>query len=209
MTPLRRARRAGVVSAVLGLALVLGLVLAMNVGLKRPAADAGKPASRIEVVRKPPPPSGPVRPPAPPPRPVPRLAPPPMVGLGGGLPGLDFGGAPTGLGELDLDQGQSDPDADLVMTEDVVDVPPRAVVRPPMPYPSRARAQGITGHVVLGVLVGADGKVEKVRVLESQPSGVFDEVASAGVQAWKFEPAQYRGRNVRVWVRQKVRFDLS
>jgi protein TonB len=51
--------------------------------------------------------------------------------------------------------------------------------------------------------------VEKVKVLESQPAGVFDEVAVSGVQTWKFEPASYKGENVRVWAKQRVRFDLS
>jgi periplasmic protein TonB len=46
-------------------------------------------------------------------------------------------------------------------------------------------------------------------VLESQPAGVFDAAAVAGVQQWRFEPASYRGENVRVWARQRVRFDLS
>ena len=34
-------------------------------------------------------------------------------------------------------------------------------------------------------------------------------VAVAGVQTWKFEPATYRGENVRVWATQRVRFNLS
>jgi protein TonB len=46
-------------------------------------------------------------------------------------------------------------------------------------------------------------------VLEAQPAGVFDDVAVAGVQTWKFEPATYRGENVRVWATQRVRFNLS
>jgi protein TonB len=29
------------------------------------------------------------------------------------------------------------------------------------------------------------------------------------VQSWKFEPASYQGENVRVWVTQRVRFDLG
>jgi protein TonB len=51
--------------------------------------------------------------------------------------------------------------------------------------------------------------VEKVKVLESSPPGVFDDVAAQGVQGWKFEPASYKGEAVRVWATQKVRFDLG
>jgi protein TonB len=46
-------------------------------------------------------------------------------------------------------------------------------------------------------------------VLEASPPGVFDDVAVAGVQTWRFEPAQYRGEAVRVWATQRVRFDLG
>ena len=35
----------------------------------------------------------------------------------------------------------------------------------------RAKAQGVTGYVVLNVLVGTDGTVEQVSVLEAQPAG--------------------------------------
>ena len=63
--------------------------------------------------------------------------------------------------------------------------------------------------MLLSVLIGPTGAVEKVKVLESQPSGVFDDVAIAGVQGWKFEPAQYKGENVRVWATQKVSFTLG
>jgi len=59
------------------------------------------------------------------------------------------------------------------------------------------------------LLIGPTGNVEKVKVIEAQPAGVFDDVATAGVQTWKFEPASYRGENVRVWATQRVRFDLS
>ena len=63
--------------------------------------------------------------------------------------------------------------------------------------------------MILSVLIGPTGQVERVKVLEAQPAGVFDDVAAAGVQTWKFEPATYRGENVRVWATQRVRFDLS
>ena len=93
--------------------------------------------------------------------------------------------------------------------DDSVDVPPRPLVQSPMQYPPRAKAAGVTGYVLLSVLIGPTGQVEKVKVLEAQPAGVFDDIAVSGVQTWKFEPATYKGENVRVWAKQRVRFDLS
>ena len=46
-------------------------------------------------------------------------------------------------------------------------------------------------------------------MVESYPEGIFDEVAVQGVNQWRFEPANYQGKAVRAWARQRVRFDLS
>lgn len=54
-----------------------------------------------------------------------------------------------------------------------------------------------------------DGSVRQTQVLESSPSGVFDDAALQGVRSWQFEPAKYKGDSVRVWAKQKIRFDLS
>ncbi|MCK7592530.1 energy transducer TonB [Pseudomarimonas salicorniae] len=210
MNPLRNPRLVGGASAALGLILVMTLVLTMNTQLARPDDDAGRAASSIDVVKKEKPPQPePVKRPEPPRRKPQRNAPAPLVGLDSGLAGLSFGLPGFDASELDLGKGLLGDSGDVVMTDDSVDVPPRPIVQAPMAYPSRAKASGVTGYVVLSVLIGPTGQVEKVKVLESQPSGVFDDVAAAGVQGWKFEPAQYKGENVRVWAKQRVRFDLS
>jgi protein TonB len=129
--------------------------------------------------------------------------------LDSSLSGLDFGLPQYDSSELDLGDGLLGGGGDVVMTDDTVDQAPRPLLQTPMVYPARAKAQGVTGYVLLSVLISPTGQVEKVKVLEAQPVGVFDEVATAGVQNWKFEPATYKGENVRVWARQRVRFDLS
>ena len=62
---------------------------------------------------------------------------------------------------------------------------------------------------MLSLLITATGEIEKMQVLEASPAGVFEDAALEGVRSWRFEPAQYQGRNVKVWARQRVRFDLS
>lgn len=148
----------------------------------------------------------------PPPPPPPRRSPPtpPAVALNTNLSGIDFGlPAFTGdeLGSLQ-DQLLGDT-SDVVMTNDLVDSPPRPVQRSAMNYPSQARAQGLEGYVVLSLLISASGEIEKVEVLEATPAGVFEESALAGIRDWRFEPAQYQGRSVKVWARQRIRFDLG
>lgn len=207
---LRDPRLTGLGASALGTALVLGLVLFMNRPFEQPEGEDGNAFSSIEVVKKEKPPAAePVRRPEPPKRPPQRSAPAPIVGLDSGLSGLNFGLPGFDANELGLGNDILGDSGDVVMTDDTVDVAPRPIVQTPMTYPPRARAQGVTGYVLLSVLIGPTGQVERVKVLEAQPAGVFDDVAVAGVQTWKFEPATYRGENVRVWATQRVRFNLS
>ena len=205
-----RPQAVGALSSALGVVMVLGLIFFMNRPLNINRDDQGGGASSIEVVKKEKPPQQEaVRKREPPKRRPARSAPAPLVGLDSGLAGLDFGLPGFDANELDLGKGLLGDSGDVVMTDDSVDVPPRPIMQTPMAYPSRAKASGITGYVVLSVLIGPTGQVEKVKVLEAQPAGVFDDIAVAGVQGWKFEPASYKGENVRVWAKQRVRFDLS
>lgn len=109
---------------------------------------------------------------------------------------VDFGG---------LSQGDA---SNLVMTEDVVDQPPRIKSRPDLDYPARALQDEIEGFVRVQLLVNAKGLVEKVKLIESAPHGVFDSVALNFAKKWTFEPALYRGQPVSIWVTQNVRFQL-
>lgn len=95
---------------------------------------------------------------------------------------------------------------DVVMTADTVDVAPRALERPSPDIPVRIRKQGLSGRVVLNLLIGRDGRVQQTKTLESLPAGVFDEVAVEAVKRWRFSPALYRGEPVPVWGRQTLDF---
>jgi protein TonB len=194
-----------------GVLLVIASIIFMNQQAAKPDNGEGVAGTTVQVQRKEKPPSAaPVQRREPPKRRPAKAPPTPLVGLEGGLAGLDFGLPQfddTGLDDLAGSLlGES---KDLVMTDDSVDVPPRPLLQTPMQYPSRAKASGVTGYVILSLLIGPTGQVERVKVIEAQPAGVFDEVAASGVQTWKFEPASYKGENVRVWATQKVRFDLS
>jgi len=68
------------------------------------------------------------------------------------------------------------------MSEDSVDVAPSPSERSAMEYPKKARKMGVSGYVLMNLLINKNGNVEKVKVLESQPAEVFDDVAVAGVK---------------------------
>jgi len=201
---------AGLLSMTVGTVVVVGTLLTINRMSEAPDREQVASTASFAVEKKQPPP--------PPPRPEPQRQPPkrssqpaaPMVSLDSSLSGIDFGLPVFDAAELNDLQDQLLGDTrDVVMTDDSVDNPPRPTYQAPMQYPRSARAGGVEGYVVLSLLISATGEIEKVQVLESQPSGVFEDAALQGVRDWQFQPAQYQGRNVRVWARQKVRFDLS
>src|SRR5690606_32053513 len=64
---------------------------------------------------------------------------------------------------------------------------------PPPKYPAYAAEHHLSGNVVLIVDVAADGSVSHAEIERSEPKGIFDEVALAAVQDWKFNPATEDG----------------
>ncbi len=130
-----------------------------------------------------------------------------LSGVDLGLPGLN-GGALGDVGQADALAGGGKSAENLVMSEGAVDSPPRAVERSAPSYPPRARAEGVEGVVTVSLLVSADGSVEQAKVVRAEPAGIFDAAALEAVRGWRFEPASYGGKPVKVWARQVVRFAL-
>lgn len=195
----------------LGTALVFVTIVMINRLAEGPQADAASRTAQIDFQKKEKPPQTEVvRKPKPPERKPVRQAPLPEVALDSSLAGLDLGLFHFDASELGKLSGELLGSADdVVMTDDSVDERPHPVRQSPMSYPVRAKARGIEGYVLLSVLISPTGEVERVKVLEASPSGIFEDTAIAGVRDWKFNPAQYRGESVRVWARQRVRFELS
>lgn len=201
----------GAVSMLAGTFLVLLTLVVINKYAEGPKDEVKEKTAKIDFQKKEKPKPKQIVKQQPPPKPQPRSAPPnPLQGLDSSLSGLDVGIPSMNAGDLgDLSKSLLGDSQDVVMDDSSVDQPPQPVRQTPMTYPPRAKAQGIEGYVTLSLLISRSGAVEQVKVLESQPSGVFDDVAAQGVKSWQFEPAQYQGQAVKVWARQKVRFDLS
>lgn len=58
-------------------------------------------------------------------------------------------------------------------------------------YPLDALRSGVTGKVDLDFRIAADGSVRDVRVLHAQPSGVFEQAATAALRQWHFDVSNH------------------
>lgn len=203
--------RAAFVSMLIGPVFVFGLILAMNhyIGKldKTPAQEVTEIAMVKQLKEEP---KKEIKRTPPPRRITPSQAPAPFTGLDTALSGIDLGMLGFNAGQLnDLDDSLIGNTGNAIMTADLVDVPPKAISQGAFRYPPSAKKNGVRGYVVLSILVSERGTVDQVQVLESSPSGVFDAAALQGIRAWQFEPAKYQGDVVRVWAKQRIRFDLS
>ena len=85
--------------------------------------------------------------------------------------------------------------------------PPRLLHEVKAVYTEDARRQGITGEVVLSIVIEADGHVGNVRLVRGLGAGL-DERAIAAVREWQFAPAKRLGTPVAVTVEAVVQFNL-
>lgn len=140
----------------------------------------------------------------------PRVTPPsPVLDLNANISGLDLGLAAFSLDEVGVDDSLLGDTSNAVLTSDLVDSVPQPRFTTPVEYPRRALAKEIEGYVVLSLLINKEGKVEKVKVIESDPAGVFEDKAVQTVTNWVFEPARYKGEVVKTWANQTIRFELG
>lgn len=96
---------------------------------------------------------------------------------------------------------------DTVMSEGSVDSKPKVTSRSAMAYPASAMKNGTKGYVIVNLLIAKDGSIELAKVLESSPQGVFDNTVLNGIMTWRFTPAKYKGKPVKVWAKQKISFN--
>ncbi len=134
----------------------------------------------------------------------------PTPNLSSTLSGFDTGLDSFMNDDMNMDESLlGDANKDVVMSESSIDKAPLPSQRSAMEYPKKAKKMSIKGYVLLNLLIDENGNVVKVKVLESEPEGVFDEVATQGVKSWIFTPGEYKGKAVKVWAKQKIRFDFQ
>jgi TonB family protein len=84
---------------------------------------------------------------------------------------------------------------------------PRATYAPDPEYSQAARAIGLQGTVVLGVIIASDGTMGDVWVERRLGLGL-DQKAVDTVRRWKFQPAMKDGEPVAVYAMIEVAFHL-
>lgn len=85
--------------------------------------------------------------------------------------------------------------------------PPRLLHEERPHYSEEARQRGITGDVLLEIIVLRDGSVGDVRLVRRLGAGL-DEQAIRAVRQWRFAPAEKSGTRVDVVVEVAVEFNL-
>src|SRR5262249_3969156 len=85
--------------------------------------------------------------------------------------------------------------------------PPRLLREVKAEYTEEARQRGVSGDVLLEIVVRRDGTVGDIRVLQGLGGGLNDRAVRA-VRQWRFAPAQRVGAPVDVIVEVAVEFTL-
>ncbi len=98
------------------------------------------------------------------------------------------------------------PEEDLIIPFAAVSDKPKLVKMVKPIYPELAKKAGLEGMVSVSVLIGTDGRVEKVKVLKSIP--MLDEAAITAAKQYVFTPAKQRERVVKVWMAIPIHFKL-
>src|SRR3989442_756680 len=86
-------------------------------------------------------------------------------------------------------------------------VAPQVLERAEAEYPEEARLAGLTGTVVVRIVVGTDGRVTSAWVVQGAGHG-FDESALAAARKLRFQPATRDGKPVPVQLDYEVHFEL-
>jgi protein TonB len=76
-------------------------------------------------------------------------------------------------------------------------------------YPEDALRRNIEGWVELSYVVTTDGKVTKVKVLDSSPAGVFDAAAARAMGRMRYKPVLVAGKPSSVSTKLRIAFRLS
>jgi protein TonB len=82
------------------------------------------------------------------------------------------------------------------------------LVRVDPQYPPRAKQRGISGWVEVEFTIGPAGTVEDLKVLRSNPRGIFERSVLRAVRRWRYNPKVVDGKAVaRTGVQTRLRFD--
>jgi protein TonB len=111
--------------------------------------------------------------------------------------------------ELDFDSGSDFLNNGNYVNGKNVDQKPKVIYRPDLDFPEEAYSNNVSGYVVFGLFINANGELQKVDIIESSPEGVFDESALVNIKKWRFKPAVHKGVSVATWQEQRIVFNAG
>jgi TonB family protein len=76
-------------------------------------------------------------------------------------------------------------------------------------YPEQARRKNIEGWVEMSYDVTTEGKVAKVKVLNSSPAGIFDAAATKALSRVRYKPPLQNGKPIAVTTKLRIAFRMS
>ena len=114
---------------------------------------------------------------------------------------------PAAVPETALEKNAYPVHGTLVYHENQVNEPARRVYYEDPVYPETARAQGLTGTVILEIVIAENGAVLEARILRSD-NPVFSATAMAAARKWRYTPAKRNGRIVRVFKSVLIRYGM-
>lgn len=128
-----------------------------------------------------------------------------------GIPGLPEGpGSPTGDPRSDCLENCDEaglPGGSNPVPAHLLAIAPVPIHQPQPRYPASARESGLTGAIVVEILVGVDGRVTHAEVVRGGPP--FERATLEAVRRWRYAPVVHRGRPI-VWKSTvTVRFELD
>jgi protein TonB len=86
---------------------------------------------------------------------------------------------------------------------------PRPIAKVQPDYPAQARSRKVEGFVELEFLVNTQGQPDEIRVVRSEPEGLFDRSAVRALMRWKFKPAERDGKVEAARTRTTLNFKLG
>lgn len=118
-------------------------------------------------------------------------------GSGGSRQGT-AGGTGSGAGGTGLTNGK-------LLGAAKADQPPRELPGNRKPrYPDYEQRYGVTGEVVVRLVIDEQGRVEDVQLVSGREA-FWKEVLKVA-KTWRFAPARHRGRPVKVWANKPIGF---
>ena len=94
-------------------------------------------------------------------------------------------------------------------TPDVIEATLTRLKQIELDYPDTALRKNIEGWVDLTYVIDADGKVGKVKVMNSNPVGVFDSAATRAISRLRYKPMVVGGKPVAVSTKLRIAFRMS